>query len=118
MRMKSFFLVLLSSAFLFGCTDGENPTSCGVENPVEDLAWLKQEIQNASIPSSSEYSFLMQATYRGQTVFYFGFCNPLWNYATIFRDCQGNQLTGEVIFAEFTNQKVIWKPANSICTFS
>ena len=118
MPMKSFFLVLLSSALLFGCADSENPASCGVENPVEDLAWLKQEIKNASVPSSSEYSFLIQATYRGQTVFYFGFCNPLWNWAIILKDCQGNRVPGEVSSADLVNEKVIWKPANSVCSFS
>lgn len=117
--MKSFLLVLLSSVLLFGCSDSENPTTCGVENPLKDLAWLKQEIENAGGPNSSEYSFLMQASYQGQTVFFFGFCNPLWNYATIYQDdCQGNRISGEITFADLSNQKVIWKPANSVCTFS
>lgn len=116
--MKAFLLVFLSSAFLFGCADGENPTSCGVENPLEDLAWLKQDIENAADPRTSEYSFLMQATYRGQTVFFFGFCNPLWNYAAIIKDCQGNQVAGEVSVADLSNQKMIWKPSNSVCSFS
>ena len=116
--MRSFHLLLLSAAFLFACNENDGPAVCGVENPIEDLAWLKQEIENASIPNSSEYSFLMQATYRGQTVFYFGFCNPLWNWATILRDCQGNQMSGEVSLTDLVNEKVIWKPANSVCTFS
>jgi hypothetical protein len=116
--MKSFLLLLLSAAFLIACNESDLPAVCGVENPIEDLAWLKQEIENASIPNSSEYSFLMQATYRGQTVFYFGFCNPLWNWATILRDCQGNQIPGEVSLTDLVNEKVIWKPANSVCTFS
>ena len=118
MTTQSLLLVLLSSALLFGCADKENLTSCGVENPVEDLAWLKQEIENASVPSSSEYSFLMQASYQGQTVFFFGFCNPLWNYAAIYKDCQGNRISGKPTFADLSNQKVIWKPENSVCTFS
>lgn len=116
--MKSFLLVLLSAALLFACNENEGPAGCGVENPIEDLAWLKQEIENASVPSSSEYSFLMQATYQGQTIFFFGFCNPLWNYAAIIKDCQGNRIPGEVSSADLANQKVIWKPANSVCTFS
>ncbi|SDA75951.1 hypothetical protein SAMN03080617_02123 [Algoriphagus alkaliphilus] len=115
--MKKYLFFFICSAFLLSCNENEGPTVCGVENPVEDLAWLKQEIETAGVPSSSEYSYLMQATYQGKTVFFFGFCNPLWHWALIIRDCEGNRIAGEISIFDLSDQKVIWKPADSVCTF-
>lgn len=114
--MKSFLLFLLSSAFFLGCADSENPTSCGVENPVEDLAWIKEAIEESSSNGLSQYSYLIQGSYKGETVFSWGSCCPFCNFAVIVTDCQGN-LIEDASISEVKNQKIIWKPENSVCTF-
>lgn len=113
--MKKYLFLLACSALFFSCNDKEEPAVCGVENPVEDLAWIKKGIQ---LQTSSEYEYLTQATYQGKTVFYFGSCCPSCNWALIVKDCEGNQVAGEISLSDLKDKKVIWKPANSVCTFS
>lgn len=112
--MKSFLLVLLNSAFLLGCADSENPTYCGVENPVEDLAWIKESIKESQSSSLSQYSYLIQGSYEGETVFSWGSCCPFCNFVVMVQDCQGNLIEG-VSLSEVKNQKIIWKPENFAC---
>lgn len=116
--MKKYLFLFVCSMLLFSCYDDEGPSVCGVENPVRDLVWIKEGIKSASNPSYSEYSYLMQATYQGKTVFFFGYCDPLANWALIVKDCDGNRVEGEISFSDLKDQKVIWKPSNSVCTFS
>ena len=118
MTTKSYLLVLLSSFLLLGCNENDGPAVCGVENPMEDLAWIKSFIQENSGSALAEYSYLTQARYQGQTVFFFGSCCPFCNWAFIVQDCQGNALEGDIRMDDLEDQKIIWKPANSVCTFS
>lgn len=116
--MKKFLLLIVCSAFLFSCNEDENPAVCGVENPVEDLAWIKASIEEFSSDGLSNYSYLSQARYQGETVFFFGSCCPFCNWALIVKDCQGNVLEGDIKLTDLTDQKVIWQPDNSVCDFS
>jgi hypothetical protein len=88
-----------------------------VENPVEDLVWIKSFIQEMSGSGYNGYSYFKQASYQGETVFYFGSCDPLANWALIVKNCEGNRIAGEISLFDLTDQKVIWKPANSACNF-
>jgi hypothetical protein len=85
---------------------------------VEDLAWIKSIIQENSGSSLAEYSYLTQARYQGQTVFFFGSCYPFCNWALIVQDLQGNALEGDIRMDDLEDQKIIWQPANSVCDFS
>lgn len=116
--MKKYLFLLVCSALIFSCNDEERPAVCGVENPVEDLAWVKGQIQSMGFPNSVAYSYLKQANYQGETVFFFGYCDPLANWALIVRDCQGNRIEGEISLSDLNEQKVIWKPSTSLCEFS
>lgn len=116
--MKKILLLFICSDLLFSCNENEGPVVCGVENPAEDLAWIKKEIQSIGFPNSVKYSYLMQASYQEKTVFFFGYCNPLMNFALIVKDCEGNQVLGETTLSDLKDQKVIWKPSDSECNFS
>ena len=102
---------------LFSCDEDENnnPTNnvCNVSNPIEELAWLKEKIDNVE---DDQYSFYNMATYHKETVFYYGNCNPSTNYVSIIRNCTGDSLalTNDV-FDELTEISTLWKSENSLC---
>jgi hypothetical protein len=112
-NLKSFLLVLFGSALLFACSENEDPKSCGVENPVEDIAWIKEAIklQNSGLAG---FAYLIQGTYKGQTVFIMESCCPFCNLISAVQNCRGESIPNASV-SEVTNKKVIWKPANSVC---
>lgn len=115
--MKKYLLYLVFSAFFFSCNENEEPVSCGVENPVEDIAWIKAAIEEYSTNQNAQFSYLKQARYDGETVFFFGSCCPNCLWALIVKDCQGNVIEGDIAFEDLTSQEVIWQPSNSECVF-
>lgn len=116
--MKKYLFLFVFSSLLLSCDNDEGPTSCGVENPVEDLAWIKASIEDVNNTGLSEYSYLSQAKYQGETLFFFGSCCPFCNWALIVTDCQGNALEGDIRLTDLSDVTVIWQPANSVCDFS
>ena len=113
--MKKLSFTFLIGIFLLGsCNEKDDPTPCGVENPTEDLAWLKSQIQGSQSGSLSEYAYLIQATYKGRTVFSWASCCPFCNWVAVIQDCQGN-VVEDASLNELENQKVIWRPENSVC---
>lgn len=116
--MKKYLFLWISSAILFSCNEDERPVVCDTANPLEDIAWIKAAVEEYSSSELSEYTYLSQASYQGETVFFFGSCCPNCNWALIVRDCQGNELTENITFDELTSQEVIWQPSNSACDFN
>lgn len=113
--MQKVLLLLLLSVLFLSCRENDGPTSCAVADPVNDLAWIKQGIKELENSNLIEYSYLVQATYKGKTVFFFGSCCPFCKFAIVILDCQGDKLSESISSSDLTNQKVIWKPANSVC---
>lgn len=112
--MRKSILIFACMLVFMGCSENPGPAACGVENPIENLPWLKNAVQEAQSWGFSEYSYLIQASYQGNTVFYFGSCCPFCNWAIIIRDCQGNQIEN-VDLGQLKDQQTIWKPKNSVC---
>ncbi|EPR66296.1 hypothetical protein ADICYQ_4699 [Cyclobacterium qasimii M12-11B] len=63
----------------------------------------------------SEYNYIGQGTYNGETVFYFASCCPLCNWALIIQDCSGDRIEGNYTLEDLEDKKVIWKSADSEC---
>lgn len=115
---KSIYLVLFCVLVGFSCDEKDDPTTaCGVSDPVENLAWLKQLAEEASSGGLSEYAYITQAKYKGKRVFYLGSCCPNCNWALILYDCEGNALDDEISFDDLEESKLIWHPENYQCTF-
>jgi hypothetical protein len=110
---------IIFSIALISCEKDENKDTesnkCNVSNPIEDLDWLKQEIDDVK---HDEYSYYVMATYEGETVFYYGNCNPLINYISIVRNCNGDSLgfTND-LYDELTDISTLWKHEDSKCNF-
>jgi hypothetical protein len=122
--MKQFFNLLglasmIVTITLFSCDKDENTNSkknnCNVSNPAEEIGWLKDAIDNVK---QDEYSYYAMANYKGETVFYYGNCNPAANYVSIIRNCSGENLgyTND-LQADLTDITILWKHENSKCNF-
>jgi hypothetical protein len=108
-------LPILVLVLLFSCQESESPKGCAVANPIEDLSWLKEGIKSTIALNLVDYSYLVQGTYKGATVFTFLNCCPFCRFVPQILDCEGNVITNASI-TDVTDQKVIWRPATSVCT--
>jgi hypothetical protein len=122
--MRRFFIFLgtatiIVTSTLISCEKDNNKDSgnntCNVTNPAEDIGWLKEAIDNAK---QDEYSYYVMANYKGETVFYYGNCNPAANYVSIIRNCNGDNLgyTND-LRDELTDKTILWKHEASKCNF-
>ncbi|MDR7127748.1 hypothetical protein J2X69_000076 [Algoriphagus sp. 4150] len=113
---KSFYLLLFCLSFSFACDVNHDPSiACGVRDPIENIAWLRQWAEESANHSDAEYSYIKQANYKGERVFFWGSCNPASLWALVLRDCSGNPIEGEYTFDDLKNQVVIWQPENAPC---
>ncbi|UAM97797.1 hypothetical protein K8354_16125 [Polaribacter litorisediminis] len=110
-------VILVFSLVLISCEkDDILPTNlCEVQNPIEELAWLKEAIDEVR---NDEYSYYSTALCQGERVFFYGNCDPTANYASFILNCAGDNLgiTNE-LYDRLSKIEVIWKPENSKCTF-
>ena len=111
---KSIFPILFCLLFSYSCTEEDDPAT----DPIENLAWLQEMAENLSARSLSEYSYIKQATYKGQTVFFPFNCCPHCNTALILYDSSGNAIQEDYTMDDLEDQKLIWHPANSTCSFN
>jgi hypothetical protein len=88
---------------------------CGVNNPLQDLPWLKDQLQKAEATPDNPCALwqVTQGVYQGQTVFIIGVGGALCC------TCAGSSVyncEGKLVFvcepekeAAITDKKVIWK---------
>lgn len=107
-------LIWVAAIFLIfqSCADVMQD-DCGVDNPVEDLEWLKLQTEN--VPKES-FVFLVRGRYKGRTVFFFDACNRFWPTLQVIQDCRG-ELIEDASVNDIVEQKVIWRPEGSKCVF-
>ena len=117
-------LLLIFTCFLmiFSCKKSFlEDNSCNVSNPLTELAWLKNIIENLekSEPSIANYTTISMAKYNGETVFTESTCNPSVILRCTLMNCTGELLGyyyGDINPEKVTDKKVIWKSENSNCT--
>jgi hypothetical protein len=104
---------------VFSCSDTDDSV-CGTNNPIEDLSWLRDEIENREANTSdfNKYFYITQATFKFQTVFVFeDFC-PFCNTAILVYDCTGNnigQVNADIQSKDIKNSRVIYQPNEFVC---
>lgn len=116
--------LLVVALVLVSCQDEKGDQAidtCNTTNPLEELSWLKDQIKalSQSDDELSKYAYYMTATYKKETVFYYGNCHPAINAVFFVLNCEGepignlNDLRGEL-----TNQKLLWAPERCECNFN
>jgi len=92
---------------------------CGTDQPLKELAWLKKEIYELETSGYTQYFWVKQAELKGETVFIFGNCNPLWNSVLPVLNCRGEEVCYYMYncseLGEIENEKLIWKGQVSEC---
>lgn len=122
--MRRILILLVCIITIFSChkdNDDNSTTICNVSNPIEDLAWLKEEIQeleNTSLYESGEV-YISQAKHDGNTIFIIGNCCAACNSILPVYNCEG-EIMGYIgddnfNFSLIESSSIIWKPQNSIC---
>ena len=127
--MKVAYRILLLFLLLFSCNSDDDTNqlknSCSVDNPIEDLAWLGNEIdeREQNITSDSKYCYISQSLYENQTVFIYRDCNPLINKVVPVYNCEG-ELIGiigsreqDIPFDVLLEGEIIWKTNDFACEF-
>lgn len=123
--MKSIFVLLLSLLVISCTNDDDLPviSACNVGNPIEELSWLKEEIERRKTNPTvdSRYCYIVQAISNNTTVFVYEDCNPLVDKIFTIYDCSG-ELIGYVGDENFSNEniskrQIIYKPGNFACEF-
>lgn len=94
--------------------------TCEVRDPVSDLPWLKNRIEEMQRDQSGigKYFYIAEGSYNGQTVFIFGNC--CWMCSTIVPvyNCDGVLL----FYLNGTNSEkiggytLLWCPGDLVCT--
>ncbi|MDY7396478.1 hypothetical protein UMM65_14600 [Aureibaculum sp. 2210JD6-5] len=125
--MKRIALILLSCILFFSCNSSEefnSKSACGVKNPVEDLAWLKNEIDEREQNDSVDwrYHYILQTSFKKQDIFIYGDCCPNCNSVYVVYNCSGENIgyIGDDKYSSDLLSKgtVIWKSSNNECDFS
>ena len=111
-------LFLLIVLLALSCKDKVQPSfTCDVKNPIEELPWLKTEIDRREKSTSDVevYFFIEQGEYNNQTVFLYNNCCPMCSTITPVYDCSGTKLFDLSPGIEIKNIKIIWKPEGCPC---
>lgn len=124
--MKKALLLLSLTVFLAtSCSDNDDTIipACGINNPKEDLEWLKTEIgrRNQNPSDDMKYCYIVQAQLNAQDVFIYQDCNPVINKAIFIMNCEGNTVDTEdnpTAFDQLTNKMIIWKRDDFACQVS
>ncbi len=94
--------------------------TCEFENPVEDLPWLKTEIEfrQQNPTEDSQYCYISQSELNGNPVFIYADCNPFINKISPVLNCFGEFLgfIGEGVNAsQLSEARLIWSPEDFSC---
>ena len=123
MKTKLIYLLVVASLAITSCSKKDKPTdvlpsnTCGVTNPVEDLAWLKDRISYFKA-SGVKSVYIWQTEYQGQTIFVLSTCDETDDPILSAYGCEENMaITTDIMdyVHSITPEYIIWKPTNSTC---
>lgn len=100
------FLFLI---FIFSC-DEQIPTTCGVEDPLQQLYFLQEAKNTIDVVQCAGKSQIIQYTYKNEIVFLVNICNSIVDGQTQVYNCQGEVIckfggiAGENTCADFDTE--------------
>ncbi len=122
MFFKYFYTLFFIFVLISSCTDSDDDalSGCGLENPRQDLAWLRKRIAEMANSDSPDvkYCYVVQGTYENNTVFRFEDCNPLIDKAVFTLNCEGERIdenSSALSLMNLENPQIIWRPLNFAC---
>ncbi|TMM56159.1 hypothetical protein FEE95_16165 [Maribacter algarum] len=121
--MKKTIIPLFYILFvLLSCSDNDDTImpACGVNNPIQELEWLRTEIERrkANPNEDMKYCYIIQAEFNGEDIFVYEDCNPFVDKAIPFFNCEGTMINTQdnpIGFDDIRNKVIIWKPKNFVC---
>jgi hypothetical protein len=117
-------ILLLCFLYLVSCSSDDSLpiiAACDVANPIEDLEWLKAEVEKRKNDTSSDaiYCYIEQAITNERTIFIYNDCNPLIDKVIPVYSCSGEVigLLGEENFDSeaISSRTVIYRPSDFAC---
>lgn len=127
--MSNRLFLFFSTILLLGCNNDDNGFislpiyACDLENPLENLDWLKSEVMKRKSDTSenTRYCYISQAELNGNTFFLYEDCNPFVNKLIAVYDCTGENkgFVGDDNFGFdlLQSRTVIFYPKNTLCEF-
>lgn len=110
---KPLYLFVVILLLSFSCSDDEQ--TCGVDDPLTDLAWLKAKIDEAEDNGWKNVT-IYQGRYRFQTVFVYDICCTTCLTRIPVYNCEGEELF--TLYTEektLSDVKVLWQSENYVC---
>ena len=94
--MMKYIYVFIGITLLYtSCSHNENNVEekyCGVTNPIEDLAWLRELKLNLEKTMSPNKQEIIQYTYHKQTVFLVNSCKDCADNLVVIYNCSGEKI--------------------------
>jgi hypothetical protein len=115
MKSASLILILLLVS-LISCKEDKVNKNCNVDDPVNELRWLKAMTEELNSSTFSKYNYILQGDYNGGTVFIVTNCCPMCNSIPVVYDCDGDRLD-DASTAEIKNTKRVWLSKDNECVF-
>jgi len=112
--------------FLLSCEDNsieesfiEANTACNTNNPIENLSWFRNKIEEIEKTDLAKFSYISQAEYKGSTIFIENSCCPFCSYIVVIYNFEGEQIgyLGDENFPieEVPQGDIIWRGSNFSC---
>ncbi|MEI9917983.1 MAG: hypothetical protein WDO14_04185 [Bacteroidota bacterium] len=112
--MKKIVLVILIA--LSACQHDEPKTNCDVDDPINNVPWLKQKVQEIESSQSRQAYTVYKVKYNGETGFYISFCCAACNMIVLFYHCDGTS-TPVSDFSQMETIATLWKPEDYKCLY-
>ena len=127
MKYRIFIFLILLPFVMKSCLDNDQEdelivdpleTVCGVENPVEELDWLAEEIEELeSTETGRSFFYINTGEYEDEQIFLFRNCCPFCNSIITVYECDGTQRTEEEVdLNKVTDEELFWAHPMNECT--
>lgn len=116
---KYYFVALLLPLIFSSCkTKTHSPvvSACGVKDPVNNLPWLKQKVDDAKSAGTAGMMTIKKFEYKGNAYFHYYEAHMSCMYCIIL-DCSGEQIIPGALFTEEEYRELAKESSGSSAAF-